>query len=142
MAVSANLYPTGMQKLVQGLLDLDTDTLKCALLDNTPTFQTAHDEFADVSANEIAASGGYVLGGKPLTGPVVSITGGNTVKLDFDDITWAASTITAYKAVIYNDTVSGDPLIAWIDFGGVQSSSAGNFTIVISASGLLNVQAT
>lgn len=141
MAVTAHLYPIGIQKLVQGSLDLDTHVLKVALLNNTPTFDLAHDEFADVSANEVAASGGYIAGGKALTTPAVSIISGNTVKLDFDDVTWGSSTITAYKAVIYDDTASGDPLIAFIDFGGAQTSTAGTFTLTFDANGLLNIQA-
>ena len=35
--------------------------------------------------------------------------------------------------MIYNDTQSGDPSVACIDFGGDKTSTAGDFTIVFPA---------
>ena len=35
--------------------------------------------------------------------------------------------------MIYNDTATGDPAVAPIDFGGDKTSTAGDFTIVFPA---------
>ena len=64
----------------------------------------------------------------------------NRGEWDFDDPSWASSTITARGAVIYQSNggaSSGDPLICYLDFGSDQSSSNGSFTINLNAEGLL-----
>ena len=37
--------------------------------------------------------------------------------------------MTARGAVIYNDTASGDPAVAVLDFGGDKTATSGTFTI-------------
>ena len=48
---------------------------------------------------------------------------------DFSDLTFSTATITARGALIFNDTASGDPAVAVLDFGGDKTSTAGDFTI-------------
>ena len=38
-------------------------------------------------------------------------------------------TLTARGALIYNDTASGDPAVAVLDFGGDKTATSGTFTI-------------
>lgn len=61
------------------------------------------------------------------------------VKVDGDDVTWSSSTITAAYAALYWDsgTPATSPLIAYVDFGGDQSSSNGNFTVAWDSTGIL-----
>lgn len=61
------------------------------------------------------------------------------VKLDFDDVTWSSSTITARIAVLYYNTgtASTSPVIAYNDFGEDKSSSSGNFTVGLDATGAI-----
>lgn len=64
-------------------------------------------------------------------------TGG--VVLDAVDPSWAGSTITARRAVVYDSTPASDatrPLIAAIDFGADVVSSGGAFNIVFDARGI------
>jgi hypothetical protein len=43
--------------------------------------------------------------------------------------------------VIYDDTVAGDPLVAWFDYGagGVTMANGDTFTLTFNASGLFTV---
>ena len=124
------------------MVDLYSDTIKLALLTSsyTPDFD-AHDFYDDVSANEVGASGTYSTGGATLT---VTLTQDNTDDegvFDATDISWTGATITARYAVIYKSTgvSSTSPLIALIDFGSNQTSTAGTFTITFASEGIINV---
>ena len=124
-------------------LDLDdttADRFKVMLVTSayTPDFG-AHDFKADVT-NEVAGTG-YSAGGESLTSVTLTQTGG-TITFDAADVTWASSTITARAAVIYDDSLASDPLIAYIDFGADKSSSNGDFVITWDASGIFSLDLT
>ena len=125
-------------------IDLDdttADRFKVMLVTSsyTPDFG-AHDFYADVT-NEVAAGGGYSTGGKSLASVALTQSGG-TITWDADDVTWTSSTITARGAVVYDDSLASDPLIAYIDFGSDKSSSAGDFVLSFNASGIFTLDLT
>ena len=125
-------------------IDLDdttADRFKVMLVTSsyTPDFG-AHDFYADVT-NEVAAGGGYSTGGKSLASVTLTQSGG-TITWDADDVTWTSSTITARGAVVYDDSLASDPLIAYIDFGSDKSSSAGDFVLSFNASGIFTLDLT
>ena len=109
-----NLYKASVDRV--SINDLLSATVKFALVASTYTFDEAHDEWADVSANEIAAGFGYTAGGAALASKVAtSVTNG--YKFASANVSWTASggSIPAWRhAVMY---VSGslwgrtDPLI-------------------------------
>jgi len=124
-------------------LDLDdttADRFKVMLVTSsyTPDFGT-HDFKADVT-NEVVGTG-YSAGGESLTSVTLTQSGG-TITFDADDVTWASSTITARGAVVYDDSLVNDPLIAYIDFGADKSSSAGDFVLSFNASGIFTLDLT
>jgi len=123
-------------------IDLDTDTIKVALLANTYTPDIdAHTFFSDVSADEISGTG-YTAGGETLANATVTQDNTNDrAAFDADDVVWANATVTARYAVIYKDTgtPSTSPLIAYIDFGSDKSSSAADFTIQWNADGIFTL---
>jgi hypothetical protein len=135
------IYNSFKRDIMNGGIDLDTDTIKVALVTSTYTpDQDAHDNFDDVT-NEVTGTG-YTAGGATLAS--VTVTADNTDNegvFDAADVTWASSTITARGAVIYKSTgtASTSKLIAYIDFGSDKSSSSGNFTIQWNAEGILNL---
>lgn len=104
----------------------------------TPDFGT-HDFKTDVT-NEVTGTG-YSAGGESLTSVTLTQSGG-TITFDADDVTWASSTITARGAVVYDDSLVNDPLIAYIDFGADKSSSAGDFVLSFNASGIFTLDLT
>lgn len=124
-------------------LDLDdttADRFKVMLVTSsyTPNFGT-HDFKSDVT-NEVSGTG-YDAGGKSLTSVTLTQSGG-TITFDAADLTWASSTITARGAVVYDDSLTNDPLIAYIDFGADKSSSAGDFVLSFNASGIFTLDLT
>jgi len=122
-------------------LDLDSDTIKIMLVTSsyTPDFG-AHDFKADVS-NEVSGTN-YTAGGNTLSSLALTQTGG-TIKFDAADTSWSSATITdARGAVIYDDSLTDDPLIAYIDFGANYSSTNGTFTIAFNAGGIFTIDLT
>lgn len=127
-------YNTGKK-----LIDLSTDSLKIALLDNSYVFDPDHDVFSDVSSHELAAGSGYSSGGKDLAD--VTLTqddSGNAAVLDATDVAWTGFSGTTRFAVIYDTTVS-NTIIAIIDFGSDKTVSADTFTIQWSTAGILKI---
>lgn len=126
---------------MDGSIDLDTDTIKVALVTSSYTpDQDAHDFFNDVT-NEVSATG-YTAGGATLANKAVTQDNtDNEGVFDADDVTWSSSSIVARGAVIYKDTGSAatSPLIAYIDFGSDQTSSSGDFTISWNSEGIINL---
>lgn len=127
---------------MNGGIDLDTDTIKVMLLNNSHSQDQDNHEFIDdVSANEVSGTG-YTAGGATLANK--SVTQDNTDNegvFDADDVSWSSSTITAYYAAIYKDTGTPgtSPIIAILDFGGAKTSSGGTFSIQWNAEGVLNL---
>ena len=139
----ASIIPNATKKnLMNGGIDLDTDTIKVMLLDSNHSNNADTQEFIDdVSANEVSGTG-YTAGGATLANKAV--TQDNTDDegvFDADDVSWAASSITARYAVIYKDTgtPATSPIIAIIDFGEDKVSTSGAFTINWDAEGILNL---
>lgn len=135
------IYNAFKKNIMNGSIDLDTDTIKVMLVTSSYTpNQDLHDYKDDVT-NEVSGSG-YTAGGATLSNK--SVTQDNTNDkgvFDADDVTWTNSTITARGAVLYKDTgtPATSPLICYFDFGSDQSSSNGDFTISWSSSGILSL---
>ena len=106
------------------------NTFKLALYTNSASFTAATTAYT--TTNEVAASGSYAAGGGTLTKLGVS-TSGTTALTDFSDLSFTTATITARGALIYNDTATGNPTVAVLDFGTDKTSTAGTFTIVFPA---------
>jgi len=135
------VYNNFKKNIMNGNIDLDSDTIKVALVTSayTPN-QDTHEDFADVT-NQVTG-GGYTAGGQTIANTTVTTDNtDNEGVFNGDDVTWTASTITARGAVIYKDT--GTPATSWLigylDFTSNRSSSSGDFTIQWSAEGILNL---
>ena len=101
------------------------DTFKIALYTSSATLDAATTVYS--TTTEVPSTGNYTAGGNTLT-TVAPSSSGTTAFLDFNDTTWASSTITANGALIYNSTQS-NRAAAVLAFGSDKSSSGGNFTI-------------
>ena len=129
MAFTGNFFCTSFkQELFEGIHDLRAagDSFKMALYDNTATLTAA--TAAYTASGELASAGNYTTTGNVLTAidPTVD---GTTAICDFVDEVWSTATFTAYGALIYNDTVAGDPSLIVCDFGGAKTATAGDFTV-------------
>ncbi len=138
--MASGVYNQFKELVMEGVHNLLTNTVKIALLNNSHTFSASSVGWSSVSANELAATGGYTAGGNTLASPTVIVASDKGV-FDAADSSWTTATFTAYHAVIYNDTPTSpaDPLIASIDFGGAKTVSNGTFTIQFHANGILSI---
>lgn len=135
------LYTPFLTKLLNGGgIDLDTDTIKVALLTSAYTPSKLHSTYADVSGSEVANGNGYATGGATLGSKTVTQDNTNFwATWDAADPSWPSSIITARYAVFYKST--GTPstsfLIALVDFGSNLSTNNSDFSVAINASGIL-----
>jgi hypothetical protein len=139
MAFTGNFMCTSFkQEILQGVHNFTNgtgNTFKLALYDNSASFTAATTAYT--SSNEVANSGTYAAGGGTLTN-VTPSTSGTTAFTDFADLSFTSATITAFGALIYNDTAAGDPTVCVLDFGGAKTSTAGTFTIIFPAADASN----
>jgi len=135
------IYNSFKKNIMNGGIDLDTDTIKVALVTATYTpNQDTHEDFADVT-NEVTGTG-YTAGGAAIGSKTVTADNtDNEGVFDGADVTWSTATITARGAVIYLSTgvAANDLLVCYLDFGSDQSSSAADFTIAWNAEGIVNL---
>jgi|TARA_R100001530_G_scaffold121366_2_gene88792 hypothetical protein len=128
MAITQTICTSFKAALLGGEMDFSSDTsqtFKIALYTSSATLGASTTAYS--TTNE-ASGTGYTAGGATL--PVASgVTSSGTVAyVDFTDVTWSSSSITARGALIYK-SASGNPAVAVIDFGGEVQSSSGDFTI-------------
>lgn len=131
MAFTGNYMCTSFKvELMQGVHNFTTstgNTFKLALYDNSASFTAATTAYTNT--NEVANSGTYSAGGGTLTN-ITPTSSGTTAFTDFDDLSFTSATITAYGAMIYNDSASGNPSVCILDFGGAKTSTSGTFQII------------
>jgi len=131
MAITTAMCNSFKQELLGGVHDLDTDTLKVALIKESPagTYGAATTNYSDVTGNTDEAVGtNYTAGGQSLDSPVISLDG-STAIVDFADEVFVDLTISADGAILYNAS-QGNKAIAVFDFGGTVTSTSGDFTLV------------
>jgi len=130
MAISTAMCTSFKGELLGGTHDLDTHTLKLALIKASPsgTYGAATTNYSDVTGNSDEASGtNYTAGGQNLDGATISTTG-TTAIVDFTDEVFSNVTTSADGCIIYNSSAS-NKAICVIDFGGTVSATAGDLTI-------------
>lgn len=138
MAMASGLYGITFEDAFDATAidpNLDTDSVKIALVTDThtPDFN-ADDQYADVD-NEIASGGGYTTGGNALDTPTWGTSGG-FLTYDSADEAWTSATFSAVRGCIgYDDTLAGDPLLWATTFGADYSVSSGTLTVQPAATG-------
>ena len=110
MAITTAMCNSFKQELLGGVHDLDTDTLKIALIkvSHSGTYGAATTNYSDVTgATDEAVGTNYTAGGQGLDSAAIALdAGNNTAFLDFADEVFANLTISAVGAIIYNSSKS------------------------------------
>lgn len=136
------LYNSFKRDIMNGAIDLDTDTIHVMLVTSTytPNIDT-HTKRSDIT-NEVTGTG-YTAGGAALASKVVSVDNTDDEGVfDAADSSWTTATITARGAVLYKNrggVSSADELIGYVDFTTDRISSAGTFTIQWDSEGIINL---
>lgn len=126
MAITTAMCTSFKQELLEAEHDFTADVFKLALYTNSATLGASTTAYS--TTNE-ASGTGYTAGGATLT--VVSpTTSGTTAFVDFNDVQFTSSTITARGALVYNSSKS-NKAVAVFDFGSDQSSTSSTFTITM-----------
>ena len=136
MAITTAMCTSFKQELLGGVHDLDTHTLKLALIKSSMsgTYGAATANYSDVTGNSDEASGtNYSAGGQNLDGATIAVSG-TTAHVDFTDEVFSNVTVSADGCIIYNSSAS-NKAICVIDFGGTVSATAGDLTIEFPAAG-------
>jgi len=131
MAITTAMCNSFKEELLGGVHDLDTDSLKIALIKDTPTgtYDASTTNYSDVTGNSDEATGtNYTAGGQVLDSATITLSG-STAFVDFADEVFTNLTISADGAIIYNASQS-NAAIAVFDFGGTVTATSGDFTVV------------
>lgn len=123
MAIQQGLTTSFKQQMIQAGQNLATDTLYIALYTAFSTI--GPNTTAYTATNEITGTG-YTAGGQQLTGVTIGTSTDGVVYVDFSNVTWANSQLTARGALIYNVT-KANASVAVLDFGSDKTMT--NFTI-------------
>ena len=94
------IYNAFKKNIMNGGIDLDTDTIKVMLVTSAYVPDQDTHEFKSSVTNEVSGTG-YTAGGATLAGAAVTQDNtDNEGMFDATDVTWGSSTITARGAVI------------------------------------------
>jgi hypothetical protein len=141
-------FSEGIFQTLTGGLDLDTNTFRMVLVTASwvPNKDRVGLRWSDISANEVAAAGGYTTHGKLLTCTVTRPgSPQDQIMFDCDDQSWTSSTITAKYAVIVRDGDANGALaatdipLAYVDLnqgGASVSTTNGTFAVNIDVNGV------
>lgn len=127
MSISQAMATSFKKELLEGVHNFSAsggDTFKLALYTGSASLDASTQAY--ITANEVAGSG-YSATGSALTN-VAPTSSGTTAFTDFNDLTFASSTITARAALIYNSSDS-NKAVCVLDFGSDKTSTNGDFTI-------------
>ena len=128
MAISQAMCISFKKELLEGVHNFKNSggsTFQIALYTSSASLGAATTAYT--TSNEVSGTG-YTAKGNTLT-RVDPTTSSTTALTDFSDTSWSTATITARGAMIFNDSASGDPAVAILDFGGDKTSTAGTFSI-------------
>ena len=131
MAITTAMCNSFKQELLGGVHDLDTDTLKLALIkaSSAGTYGAATTNYSDVTGNTDEAVGtNYAVGCQVLDSATLTLSG-SVAFVDFSDEVIANATVSADGAIIYNASKS-NKAVAVFDFGATVTSTSGDFTVV------------
>ena len=130
MAITTAMCTSFKSELLGGLHDLDTDSLKLALIkpSMSGTYGAATTNYSNVTdASDEASGTNYSAGGQALGSAAIAVSG-TTATVDFADEVFSNVTVSADGCIIYN-TANSNSAICVIDFGGTVSATAGDLTI-------------
>jgi predicted porin len=132
-------YGRFFMSLANKQVDFDSDVIKGLLVSSAYTFDQDTHQYKDVHiSNELAAAGGYALGGLAIPTPSLSYDATtNQMRFGGGNISWGSATFTARRCIVYDDTpASNKPLIMCIDFEQDLSPVNGTLSLTMDPLGL------
>ena len=130
MAITTGVNNIFKQAVMLGEHDLNTDTIKVALVSSSQNVSASDPNTYTSISGELASGNGYTTGGATLASVTVTQVSSSGV-VDFADVSWSDATFAANGCIIYNDSHSSKSVIAVYDFGGEKSATNGEFKLVV-----------
>ena len=124
----ANSFKGQILRAIHNFSAAGGNTFKLALYQTDATLGASTTSF---TTTQQVSSAGYTSGGKALVNSGVLVTGA-VAFTNFSNVSFTGVTLTAQGALIYN-TVSGNPAVCVLDFGGPKTATAGTFTVQFPA---------
>jgi hypothetical protein len=128
-----------LEKLLDGTIDFENDTINVLLVDTNHTFDKTHEFVEDVDTNEASGTG---YSRKTLANASIALDAGNDrVEYDADNPTYTALDAGTIAAAIIFKQVTDDtdsPLIAQIDFADLVTNGS-DVELQINSEGLFYV---
>ena len=139
-SVVTNVFKTDVLKGVHNFTNPGGNSFKLSMYTSSATLGKSTTSYT--SDNEVSSPSGYSATGKALVAVTPALST-DTAVVDFADLSFVGVTLTARGALIYNDTASGDPAVAVLEFGGDKTATSGTFTIQFptadASSGILRI---
>lgn len=138
------LYGPAKEALLEGRIDLDTDTFVAILVTASYTpAPNADDTYSDVSANELPTANGYTVGGQVISPLTVTQSAGTVTVDSATDPSWGSTSITCKYLVVVKraggSLVAGDLLLGYVDLNagsGSVTTVAGTLSLAWNALGI------
>lgn len=120
--------------LMRAEVNFASHTFKICLMGSSFVYNpTTHDNYAAITAYELATGAGYTKGGAVLAGVAVTRDDvNNKCKVTWNNVTWTATGDIgpAVGAIIIDDSHASDIVVGFLDFGAQKTTlNGGAFTI-------------
>lgn len=129
-------YPLALKSLLEKEINFTTDTIKAMLCTSAYVPDITTHQYKSSVTGEVAAGGGYSLGGVTLSGKTISVNN-KLVTLDSNDPIWTTSTFTC-RYLIFYASVGSNPLLSYVDFESDLSTVAQDFIYIIPSTGFFS----
>lgn len=146
--MASGWYNKGKFEVLSEGTQLDTDTIKVMLVDDTYVFDAAHNFVSDVVADEVSGSGytgGFAGAGRKTLGSKAFSEDDANSRAEFDssaDMTWTSISVGTVGGAILIREVTNDAdsvVLAFMDFDPDVVTNGGNMTIQWNAEGILQI---
>ena len=126
MAITQGFPVAFKSELLSGTHNLASGghTIKVALYTSSATLDSTTTAYS--ATNEVSGTG-YSAGGATIATQAIA-SSGSTAYVDFSDVTWSTSTITARGALVYNSSSSNKAILI-VDFGSDKVSAGSDFVL-------------
>ena len=150
------VFSASKEKMGDGVFALGADTHKLALTDGSttdpptenlgnPLWGTTGTPVPNFELEEVTPGGNYPDEGTSISAVITDnwSLSTNIAKFDGDDVTaWtqnAGNPTDAKYGILYDDTLTNNDCIGWLDIGGVFNMTTGDLTVTWAAAGIFTL---
>jgi len=127
MASTIHIPDGYLNASASSLTALETNTLKCALIDISSYARATDTVLSDLTQ---VSGTGYTSGGQTVASTVTAAdTTNHWTTVTITPAVWSGSTTISATGAAIIDTTDGNKIVAVVDFGATVASTAGTYTV-------------